>query len=204
MTIESYPSLPGLGFPVKRKPEWQSVRFEALSGRRTIAPKQAFPRWRWELPYAVLRSAAFVTSPVYDELEELVAFFNARSADGMVFSYTDQEDNTATAQGFGTGDGASTEFQLYRAYGGFSEPIYSAVVTDLKVAGVTLPGTDYAVGETGLVTFDVAPANGAALTWTGTFAFLCRFDDDTLDLQRFLTGVSSASTPVRFSSELAL
>lgn len=201
MPISTFPTLPGLGYPIRRAPELLSARYSAMSGKRTITPKSTFPRWRWELPYAFLRSAAYGASATFSELETLVAFFNSRSADGAVFKYVDAEDKTATAQNFGTGDGATTQFQLYRAYGGFIEPVYAPTVTQITVAGVPLVGADYAVGDTGIVTFDVAPANAAALAWTGTFAWLCRFDENTLDLQRVLKGLSEGPS-VRFSSEL--
>lgn len=205
MAVTTYPDLPGLGFPIKHAPQFTTARYEALSGKRTTAPKQTYPRWTWELPYNFLRSAYYGSTTgagAYAELETLVAFFNARSADGMVFAYEDQEDNTAVDQPFGSGDGATTTFQLYRAYGGFTEPVYSAVPTEVKVAGVALDPADYAVGETGIVTFDVAPAGAAALVWSGAFSFLCRFNDDTLDLQRVMQGLSEGS--LKFSSELGL
>lgn len=201
MPINTYPTLPGLGYPIRRQPELISARYTALSGKRTVTPKATFPRWRWELPYSFLRSAAYGSAAAFSELETLVGFFNSRSADGAVFKYVDAEDNTATAQQFGTGDGATTQFQLYRAYGGFTEPVYAPTVTQITEAGVEVPDTDYTVGDTGIVTFDVAPANAAALLWTGTFAFLCRFDEDTIDLQRVLKGLSEGPS-VRFSSEL--
>jgi len=42
--------------------------------------------------------------------------------------------------------------------------------------------TNYTIGTSGVVTFTAAPANGAVLTWTGTFSWLCQFDDDELGL----------------------
>jgi hypothetical protein len=36
------------------------------------------------------------------------------------------------------------------------------------------------------VTFSTAPASGAALTWTGQFARICRFVEDTIDFKRFM------------------
>jgi hypothetical protein len=47
--------------------------------------------------------------------------------------------------------------------------------------------TDYALNSTtGIVTFSTAPASGAALTWTGQFARICRFVEDTIDFKRFM------------------
>ena len=41
------------------------------------------------------------------------------------------------------------------------------------------------MGQTGLVVFNSPPAYGAALTWTGTFNWLCRFDDDSVEFNKF-------------------
>jgi len=38
-----------------------------------------------------------------------------------------------------------------------------------------------------VVTFVAAPANLATLTWSGSFYFLCRFTDDTVDSTRAFT-----------------
>ena len=51
----------------------------------------------------------------------------------------------------------------------------------IKKAGVTQTvTTDYTISSSGLVTFTSAPANGAALTWTGEFDLPMRFDTDHL------------------------
>ena len=52
-------------------------------------------------------------------------------------------------------------------------------------AGILVDPSNYSIAN-GLVTFNTAPANGAALTWTGYFGFLCRFDDDSLDFEQFM------------------
>jgi hypothetical protein len=51
----------------------------------------------------------------------------------------------------------------------------------------------------GAVTFATAPANGAALAWTGYFAFLCRFDGDALDFEQFMASLWKADS-VKFRS----
>lgn len=201
MAVPVFPTLSGNGFPVVRSPNWQTVRHEATSQKRTYTPKQAYPRWKWQIPYSYLRSAKFGTGALFAELETLIGFFNARSADGAVFAYTDKEDNAVTGAPFGLGDGVTTQFQLYRAYGGFTEPVYNPAPSTVYVAGV---GTGYTLSSTGVVTFAAPPAGGAALTWDGTFSFLCRFDDDSLDLNRVAAGYHQTKNPVSFSNEMSL
>lgn len=199
--VDTFPTLAGVSFPIRRSPNFTTLRYEALSGKRVYAPKQAFPRWRWELPFSFLRAAAY-SAAAYDEFEQLVGFYNLRSADGAMFKYLDRADYAATAEPFGTGDGTSTAFQLYRAMGGFTEPVYSASVTNISVNGVTESPGNYTVSDKGVVTFTAAPTNGHALTWSGTFYWLCRFDDDSLPLQEDLRGLWKASKSLSFSSEL--
>lgn len=204
MSATSFPSLPGITWPVKRSADWITARYEALGGARTVNPMRSVPRWRWQLSYEFLRNALYsdANADTYSELQTLYGFWNARSADGMVFAYTDDADNTATDEPFGQGDGATTQFQLYRALGGFAEPVYAPTVTGITVAGS--PAGSYTVGDTGVVTFASAPASAADLAWTGTFAFLCRFDADSIDLQEFMSGISESNTALSFSSEIGL
>lgn len=206
MVFPAFPTpayLPGTAYPERHAPEFVTARYVSLSGKRTEAPKSPFPRWNWSIPFAALRSGDYGNG-TYQELETLVGFFNARKADGQCFAYQDPEDHTATDQPFGLGDGTTTIFQLYRAFGGFTEPVYVPDITDVQLDAVVVNPSSYTVGDTGAITFDVAPGNGEQLTWNGEFSFLCRFDADTLDLQRFMKGLSQTGDALKFSSELAV
>jgi uncharacterized protein (TIGR02217 family) len=97
------------------------------------------------------------------------------------FKFRDWSDYQATDQIFGTGDGAETEFALYKNYS-FGSETYSRRIYQptspiaIKNDGVTV-GSGYTVNYlTGVVTFDVAPAEDDVLTWTGTFDIPVRFD----------------------------
>jgi hypothetical protein len=39
------------------------------------------------------------------------------------------------------------------------------------------------------VAFATAPAPGAVLAWSGFFSFLCRFDDDAVDFEQFMSNL---------------
>ena len=200
MTIPTFPALPGLLFPVKRSPSGKSVRQESISGRRTVLPLRTIPRWSWEIDFEFLRNALYGGG--FTELEQLTAFYLAQMMGGTCFAYNEVNDNTATLQGFGVGDGATTQFQLVRARGGYTEPVYLASITGLTVGGVakTSPA-NYTLGPSGIVTFTSAPASLAALVWTGTYTWLCRFDEDSLNLTDFMQGLSDAKA-LKFSSEI--
>lgn len=203
MVLAAFPSIPLLTYPLTRKPQFQSARQQSMSGKRTILPQQTIPRWQWSLKYSGLRSAAYANGAGgFSELETLLGFFNLRSADGMAFTYTDVEDNTATVANFGTTDGATTKFQLYRPYGGFSEPVYAPTISGVFLDGVPFtPGVDY-TENLGLLTFTVPPYTARTLTWTGTFAFVCRFDQDDFSIDRVMQGLYEPGAALTFSAEI--
>lgn len=204
----SYPSFPGISFPVVRSIALPSIRQESLtSGRRTILPQRATPRRSWNIPYEFLRNALWSDGNgalgSYSELETLEGFWLAQVAAGVAFSYTDPNDNAVTAQGFGVGDGSTRAFQLVRARGAFVEPVYLGTPV-ASPNGIFINGTGtsaFTQSATGVITFTSAPAAAAVLTWTGTFAWLCRFDDDSIDLSGFMQGMSSVAA-VKFSAEI--
>ena len=195
-SFPAFPSFPGIMWPVRRKPSGSTIRQTAISGKRTLLPQMVTPRWSWEIGYEFLRSAYW---GAYTELEGLTAFYLAQMMAGTCFAYTDDEDNACAAQGFGLGDGTTTVFQLVRARGGFVEPVLLPTITQVTVAGT--PTAAYTLADKGLLTFTVAPTLGQALAWTGTFSWLCRFDEDSLDLSRFMVGLSDAKS-LKFSAEI--
>ncbi len=199
--VAIFPTFPGVTFPVKRRAVVSTARHESIGGKRTLLPLRSVPRWEWELPFDVLRSSAY-SSGSYSELETLLAFYNNQSTSGMCFNYLDSEDNSATAQQFATGDGSTTAFQLLRARGGFSEPVYSPIAGyTVYVNGVAKTlGTDYTQAK-GAITFAAAPASGAVLTWTGQFYWLCRFTEDMFEESRFSLGLHEAKS-LKFASEI--
>lgn len=186
-----------VGWPVKRVPEWSTVRQDALSGKRTRTQNFSYPIYRYELTFKLLRTAA-----AYLEWQTLQGFINQQLGGAGLWLYDDVNDDTATAQSFGTGDGATTAFQLVRTLGGFGEPVFFPnVITNIKINGVTKTvNVDYTVGNYGVITFTAAPAGGAALTWNGTFYWGCRFDDDQFGFQADYSGIMSMRS-LKFSTE---
>lgn len=171
-------NMPGLAWSVSKVPEFQSKEQISVGNAELRASFTPYPRWTWALRYSVLRQGA-----PFSEFETLAAFFLARNGKFDSFLYDDPTDDTVTDQSFGTGDGATTKFQLVRALGSFSEPIYNVnAITNIKVAGTP---TGAYTQSGGLITFSVAPPNGAALTWTGTYRWRVRFTDDTSTFENF-------------------
>jgi uncharacterized protein (TIGR02217 family) len=141
-----------------------------------------YPIRAYELKHEMLRSYGAFT-----ELATLYGFFCSRQGALDSFLYNDPEDNSVTAQLFGTGDGTTVAFQLGRSLGGFFEPIYNTNATpQIFVNGVLKTvGSDYTINSAGLVTFTVAPSAALPITWTGTYYWRCRFEEDQLSFGEF-------------------
>lgn len=178
MSQAVFPPLKGLEYPVLRTAEWSNLRQVGTSGLDVTAALWSYPIWHWTLSFSWLSSAAAIA-----DFQTLAGFFNLRQGIFDTFLYSDPDDNAVTAQGFGTGNGVKTAFQLVRAFGNSVEPIFNvngapAIYVNSVLKILT---TDYTISATGLVTFTSAPANGAVLTWTGAYYFRCRFEKDSHD-----------------------
>ena len=58
----------------------------------------------------------------------------------------------------------------------------------LQDNGTLISAANYTIGATGLVTFGAGhfPTSGHLLTWTGSFYYRCRFDEDEIDWTKFM------------------
>lgn len=190
MSNAIFPVLPGVTWPIIKRPVWRTTTQQTVSGKELRTAMMTYPLWQFELPFDLLRQ-----SSTYSEIQTLIGFYLQRLGSYDSFLYTDPSDMTVTAQGFGTGNGSTTAFQLVRTLGGFSEPIQS------PYGGGALPGTapliydngvlvsaaNYTISALGVVTFTVAPVTGHALTWTGSFYYRCRFMSDQYGFSQDMT-----------------
>lgn len=178
----------GLTYPVKRTALWNNLHQVSATGKDNPVQLYSYPRWRWEIPFSVLnaKTGAFQALPA-SQFQYLAGFYNSVGGSARSWLWNDPDDFTVTDQSFGTGNGVTTAFALVRTMGGFVEPVYSlnGAPTIKKNGVVQTVGVDYTVGTSGLITFTVAPAAAAALTWTGSFYWVVRFDDDNLDFTNF-------------------
>jgi hypothetical protein len=194
MTVPVFPSLPGIAYPVKRTVQWSTVKADALSGKRARFALWTYPIYQYELPFNFLRSDALTL-----EWQTLEGFINSVQGGYGLFAYSDPNDSAVAGQQFGQGDGVSVSFQLVRALGGFSVPVFLLNGTPtIEVAGVvTAPAS---ISPYGVVTFAAAPASGASLTWTGNYYMPARFDDDTTDFSQFMQTIWELKA-LKFSTE---
>jgi uncharacterized protein (TIGR02217 family) len=130
-----------------------------------------------------------------DDLEEIVAFFEARRAQLHGFRWKDwtdfkscpaSADPDASDQNIGSGNGVEVAFQLTKTYesGGVSyvrsitKPVAGRVLVAVDGAEIINFACDY---ETGLVTLNDAPASGAMVTAGFEFDVPVRFDSDRIE-----------------------
>jgi len=127
-----------------------------------------------------------------EDLQALLAFFRARRGAAVGFRFQDSFDHSSNGmtgppgpadQPLGTGDGAITDFQLVKHYGGQARPITRprAGTVRLSVAGVERV-EGWTLGERGRILFDDPPAAGDAVAAGFLFDVPVRFEEDRLGL----------------------
>ena len=181
-------------------PERRTQIVELASGDEERNASWANSRRRYDVAYGIRRA---------DDLAAIVAFFEARNGRLHGFRFKDWGDHKSclpsgtpapTDQIIGTGDVATTAFQLVKHYDSGSQTwartITKPVAATVRVA---LDGAEQLGGwsvdtTTGLVTFDIAPAAGVAITAGFEFDVPVRFDTDVLDVTLDLERLGSITS----------
>ena len=106
-----------------------------------------------------------------------------------VITFTNAPANGAViigAQIIGTGDEVTTDFQLIRSYGGFSEPIQAPhTISAIYVNGTSV---GYTLGANGVITLNTATGtNNQSITTRFTYYYRCRFLEDKSDFNQFMS-----------------
>ncbi len=184
-------------------PTYNTSVVSIKSGREKRNINWNYPRIEFDVSYGVREMP---------ELESLIAFFHIVQGKGRTFRFKDFSDwksckteNTPAFddQNIGTGDGSTTEFQIYKSYS-YSGSVRQSRKITKPVSGTVLVGingTEQTSGwsvdtSTGVITFDSAPSDGANITAGYEFDIEARFDTDTLstNLEDYRTG--SIEVPV--------
>lgn len=208
MSIPDYRLPAGIEKGSQFSPTLQNVIQEAISGN-----EQRFAQWTkcrgvGDISYGLLNS-----TNTTGDFRAIVAIYRAHFGSLLPFRFKDWSDYQATDANFGTGDASTVAFQLHKIYdpalillGSAGTVTYVrnitllavAVAPVIKVAGVTKTVvTDYNISSSGIVTFTSAPANGAALTWTGEFDVPVRFDGPLQVTMNESDIISIGSLPIK-------
>lgn len=193
MSNAVFPTLPGLDATYKKTPEFNTLIHASVTGKELRIGQRIYPMWNHELKYNFMRSTA-----AYPELQQLGAFYLARSGPLESFLFQDAEDCSVVDQPIGVGDGVETQFQLVRGFGTYVEPtFYPDVITNVKLDGVETAVTQVDLGE---VVFAAPPAIGQRLTSTFTYWYRSRFAGDTMEFEHFMWQLwSLGKCPLRSS-----
>lgn len=162
-----------LAFGAIGGPERRTEIIELASGREVRNAVWANARRSWDIGSAV---------QTLDELNTLIAFFEARRGPLHGFRFRDFADDrsglpdqpvTPADQLIGSGDGTTEAFQLVKRYGETVRPILKPVEGTVAIAIDDTPAeSGWNVDVTnGLVTFDTAPPPGVEIT--AGFRFDC-------------------------------
>lgn len=183
----TFPTLPGQGWSVHKKPLFSTRVASHVSGREVRAGLYAHALYEFELIFNALDSSGVFPGLQAQSLQTLMGFFLGVQGQLNAFLYIDPSDGAVTGQVIGIGDGSTATFTLGRAIGGYYEPVsYATAISSVTVNGVSTSAYAFAAPNT--ITFSTAPASGALIAWTGTYAFQCRFLDDQLDFEEFISG----------------
>lgn len=142
-----------------------------------------------------------------EDVHDLIAFFRARRGAAVGFRLEDPFDNSSNGMtgepgaedvAIGAGDAIRTDFALVKHYGDQVRRITRPVAGTVRVAvdGDEL-ASGWTLGDKGMIQFDEAPEEGAAVTAGYRFDVPVRFADDRLSLNRatFAAG-EMASVPM--------
>ena len=213
------PYLPGQSVTLTKAPKWSTGVIRAASGRERRTAVWSFPLWQFELQYEVVRAR-----PGVAELAAMWEFFSVMQGQFGPWLFVDPTNcqlptsllldasgqpltdssgafltdgsGAPTGYAFGTGDGATTTFQLARPINSFSEPVYAAFEPVILDNGALAGAHSVAHGQ---VTFSVAPASGHVLSWFGFFYFGCRFLQDDLSFEQIVQQLWSGKS-LKFTS----
>ena len=184
--METFPDLPGLTWPVVRRPLFKTVGTTAADGTFYGATYWQYPLYEFDLRFNYLEPAHF---------DLLIGLFLQSRGNITPFWFdAGAGDNAVDQQALGAGDGVATEFTLVRATGGFVQPVDGSFgVRTAYVDG----GAVSAVFDDTTVTFDVAPAAGTALAWSGSYYYKCRFLENQLQTDEFLAQLYQGQLTLR-------
>ncbi len=188
------PSLPGLAWSRHKKPGFSTRVASHASGREVRVALMSYPLYEFETAYNGLTSAsappAVQSGLGAASLQSLMGFFLQLMGQAGVFLYTDPDDKTAAGQSIGVGDGATQCFVMGRTLGGFNEPVsWVASIANVYLNGVVQPNGNYVLEQPNTLAFYQAPGAGVAITADFNFAFQCRFLDDQMDFEEFMSSL---------------
>ena len=121
-----FPYLPGLTWPVDRSEGlFDTTTQVSGSGKKTSFANKTQATYRYSLAFEGLDSSGANAGLIAYSKQALSGFFNQTLGGAAIFNFFDVDDGQATAQSFGTGDGATATFQLARSSSGWVDYVFA-------------------------------------------------------------------------------
>jgi len=191
-TPPSLPGLPGLTWSRHKKPGFSTRVASHVSGREVRVALMDYPLYEFASAYSGLASASTAAFAGLGSasLQNLMGFFLQLQGQFGTFLYADPDDNTVSAQAIGVGDGSTQAFVMGRSLGGWNEPVcWVTAIADIYLNGVAQASGNFLLTAPNMLAFATPPAAGAAITADFSFAFQCRFLDDQIDFEEFMSAL---------------
>lgn len=171
-------------FPSK-KPTFKTIIQTPVSGRGEIrASLQPFPIWEIEYSLQFGRGSEQIPNSVY---QYMLGFYLAMGGQGGDFLYLDPNDNQVTKHFVGVGDGVTQNYQLIRSIGQGTDIVQNPGYNPSPTMYINNQENDgWTMGANGIIQWDGIPPNGGIITWSGSFYYRVRFDDDGLDFDQMM------------------
>ena len=96
------------------------------------------------------------------------------------FLWKDPEEYKVTKQQIGIGNGAKSEYQLFRSFGVFTVPVTDVVANTLTVYINDVATTAYTLEEGGIVKFSGTPQTGKVISASFEYYWRVALADDGL------------------------
>jgi hypothetical protein len=179
-----YPVFQGRMWDTTMAPNFNTKTQVSVSLSELRASFAATPIYHFKLGYDVLRDGVqhLIT---YTEMRDLMGFYLARQGRFDSFLYEHPDDHEVVAQVFAIADGVTSNYNLARTLGEFTERVANVnAVAEITVNDV--PTSNYTLTSQGVVQFTSPPALDASLGWSGTYYYRCRFTNDYQELNQFM------------------
>ena len=190
-TPPSLPSLPGLGWSRKKAPKFNTRTAQHVSQREVRVALSQYPIYEFQAVINGLTSSSTQFPGLGPQsLQALMGFNLQMQGQFNVFLYVDPDDSSVTGQAIGTGDGTTVSFPLTRTLGGFTEPVgWATSIANVYWNGVAIGWTFYEIVAPNTLLFSFAPPNGTVITADFSYAFVCRFSEDQMEYDEFMSGL---------------
>ena len=193
----SFPALRGQSWSVTKTAKNSMTVAPHVSGREVRTRNWVQPLYNFELTFDGLASNGQFPGLGQNSLQILMGFYNSVGTFSP-FLFTDPTDTLAVGQPIGTGDGTTTAFRLSRTLFNFVEPVgwvnyVSQVYVNSAPQNAIPPSWALAAPTSAVpypnIQFVTAPAAGAMITADFNYQFVCRFSDDNVAFEQFMSNL---------------